>query len=88
VGTLEAEDHIRISFNNALNAHDLFAARGNYWLLIIKVIYLSADEALHVNSIFLHLIIVLFMIFMLLLLPRPIGPSTLALVIRNRVMMR
>jgi hypothetical protein len=82
VGALEAEDHTRISFNNALNAHDLFAARGNYWLLIIKVIYLSADEALHVNSIFLHLII------MLLLLSRPIGPSTLALVIRYRVMRR
>jgi hypothetical protein len=88
VGALEAEDHTRISFNNALNAHDLFAARGNHWLLIIKVISLSADEALHVNSIFLHLIIMLFLTLMLLLLPRPIGPSTLALVIRNRVIIR
>jgi hypothetical protein len=35
VGALEAKDHVRISFNNALNTHDLFAARDNYWLLII-----------------------------------------------------
>jgi hypothetical protein len=53
-----------------------------------KVISLSADEALQVNSILLHLFILLILTLMLLLLPRPIGPSTLALFIRNSVMRR
>lgn len=85
MGALELEDHIRISSNNALNAYYLFAARGNHWLPINKVIFMIADEALHVNSFFLHLIIMLFLTLVLLLLPRSIGPSTLGLVILDKV---